>query len=96
MNIYFPVLDSFLVELKERFNSQNGEIMKAIQACSQSSSFLDPTSLIALTENYELDYSSLSMEAKLAKRTLAPNRRNLETVSDVIISIYPLRQAFPT
>ena len=68
VNIYFPVLDSFLVELKERFNSQNGEIMKAIQACSpQSSSFLDPTSLIALTENYELDHSSLSMEAKLAK-----------------------------
>ena len=69
--------------------------MKAIQACSpQSSSFLDPTSLIALTENYELDHSSLSMEAKLAKQTLAPNRRNLETISDVIISIHPLRQAF--
>ena len=70
MNIYSPVLDSFLVELKERFNSQNCEIMKAIQACSpQSTSFLDPTSLIALTENYELDYSSLSMEAKLNTST---------------------------
>lgn len=71
--------------------------MKAIQACSpQSSSFLDPTSLTALTENYYLDYSSLPMEAKLAKRTLATNIRNLETISDVIQSVYPLCQAFPT
>ena len=97
VSVYFPVLDSFLVELKDRFNSQNVEIMKAIQACSpQSSSFLDPTYLTALTENYNLDYASLSMEAKLAKRTLATNIRNLETISDVIQSVYSLYQAFPT
>ena len=97
ITVYFPVLDSFLVELKEQFNSQNVEIMKAIQACSpQSSSFLDPISLIALTENYNLDHASLSMEAKLAKRTLAPNLQDLQTISDVIKSVYPLRQAFPT
>ena len=71
--------------------------MKAIQACNpQLSSFLDPTSLKALTENYELDHSSLTMEARLAKRTLAPDIGGLETLSDVIKSLYPLRQAFPT
>ena len=57
---------------------------------------MDPTSLIALTENYELDHLSLSIEEKLAKRTLAPNSRNLETISDVIKSVYPVCQAFPT
>ena len=68
VKVYFPILDSVFAELKERFNFQNGEIMKAIQACNpQSNSFLDPASLMALTVNYELDHSLLSMEAKLAK-----------------------------
>ena len=71
--------------------------MKAIQACNpQSNSFLDPASLMVLIVNYELDHSLLSMEAKLAKRTLAPDIKDLQTISDVIMSLYPLRQAFPT
>ena len=97
LDIYFPILDSFLAEIQERFNSQNVEIMKAIQACNpQSSTFLDATSLKPLTENYDLNHASLSIEAKLAKRTLASDVQNLETISDVIKSVYPLRQAFPT
>ena len=71
--------------------------MKAIQACNpQSSTFLDATSLKPLTENYDLNHASLSIEAKLAKRTLASDVQNLEMISDVIKSVYPLRQAFPT
>lgn len=42
LNLYFLIIDSFLVELKRQFNSKNVEIMKAIQACNpQSSSFLE-------------------------------------------------------
>ena len=30
VNVYLPILDSFLLELKERFTTRNMKIMKAI------------------------------------------------------------------
>ena len=49
VDVYLPILDSFLGELKERFSTSNVKIMKAIQACSpQSKDFLDPDSLHSL------------------------------------------------
>ena len=96
-DIYFPILDSFLMELGRRFTSQILEIMKSIHACSsQSSNFLDPNSLAALTNNYNLDHLSVLMEAKLAKRTLAAKMDEIETISDVIVQLFPLQEAFPT
>ncbi len=95
VNVYLPILDSFLVELRERFTSSNMKIMKAIQACSpQSKNFFDPDSFKSLTENYEMDHRSLTMEAKLAKRAFA--RKQMETISDVLLVLQPFRAAFPT
>ena len=110
VDVYLPILDSFLGELKEcfstrnvkimkaRFSTRNVKIMKAIQACSpQSKDFLDPDSLLhSLTENYSMDHSSLTMEAKLAKRTLAGKSKQMETISDVLLELQPLQAAFPT
>lgn len=87
VNIYLPILDSFLGELKERFGSRNMEIMNAIQAWSpESNQFFG---------SYHL---SLTMEAKLAKRTLASGDKSKEmkTVSDVLLELQPLKEAFPT
>ncbi len=82
VDVYLPILDSFLVELKERFNSRNMEIMKAIQACSpQSKNFLHPDSFKSLSENYEMDHASLTMESMLAKRTLASKDRKPSVMS---------------
>ena len=67
-NHYYPILDAFLVELKQRLNVS---IMKAIQACNpESPCFLEPDQLQPLADHYDLDYSALEVEAKLAKRTL--------------------------
>ena len=35
--LYFPVLDAFLMKIDKRFDNKNTEIMKAIQACHPSS-----------------------------------------------------------
>ena len=73
------------------------EIMKAIQACSPlSSTFLDADYLKALTENYSIDHPTLLIEAKLAKRTLASKLKEMETISDVLLQLQPLKEAFPT
>ena len=87
--MYLPVLDRFLLELKERFNARN-TIMNAIQACNPHSKyFLDPDSLRPLTENYSIDHQSLEMEAKLAKCTLTGNEQ-MEMISDVILQLQPI------
>ena len=97
VNVYFPVLDTFLVELKQRFTSRNMEVMKAVQACSPlSSKFLDADYLKPLTENYSIDHPTLLMEAKLAKRTLTSKLKEMETISDVLLQLQPLKEAFPT
>ncbi len=42
INVYFPILDALLSELKRRFDEKNRAIIVAIQACNPSSlSFLD-------------------------------------------------------
>ena len=62
MNVYFPLLDSFLKELNIRFNSRNLLIMRAIEACClQSKNFLNPHCIQPLCDNYNLDYESLRM-----------------------------------
>ena len=97
ISLYYSILDTFLVELKERFTSKNMDIMKAIQACSpQSDNFLDVEMLEPLADNYNLDISLLIMEAALAKRTLDKSEHEMETIADVMKEIKPLQNAFPT
>ena len=37
IELYFPVLDTFVAEMDRRFTSQNIEVMKAIRSCSPES-----------------------------------------------------------
>jgi len=61
--IYFPVLDSVLLEIRDRFSHNNVKLMKAISSTNpQSNTFLDATSLKPLAIGYNLDYDCLSME----------------------------------
>ena len=95
VNVYFPVLDSILSELKSRFNHSNIEIMKAISSINpQSKNFLDPSTLKPLASVYNLDYNCLSMEVILAKKTLA--NYELKKVNDFFLELLPLKNAFPT
>jgi len=79
IDLYYPVLDSFLSELKRRFTDKNKDIMRALQACyPTSSNFLDTTHLNPLIVTYDLDLEALIMETQVAKRTLA--RKELEDI----------------
>lgn len=87
VNVYLPVLDSFLLEIKERFTARNMKIMKTIQACNpHSKDFLDPDYLRPLNENYNINHQSLNTEATLAKCTLAGNEQ-METINNVILQL---------
>ena len=60
VSLYFPVLDCFLLELKQRFTDKNMEIMKAIHACQpMSNNFLDMHELQPTVETYGLNHDYL-------------------------------------
>ena len=97
-DLYFPVLDAFLAELRRRFDVKNMDVMRAIQACNpQSKYFLSPSVLKPLVEVYNLDIEVFEMEAKLAKWTLERTleQKELECTSDAFLSLIPLKDAFP-
>ena len=70
VNLYFPILDSVLLELRNQFSHNNIEIMKAISSINpQSKKFLDASTLKPLAIVYKLDYDCLCMGVTLAKDT---------------------------
>ena len=97
VSVYFPILDSILFDLKNRFDSKNIGLMKAVQSCSPSSAdFLEMDKLTPLLESYGfIDKDLLRMECVLAKRTLADKGQELETINDVLTAVIPLKAAFP-
>jgi len=95
VNLYFPILDAFLMEMNHRFGERNVELMRAIHACNpRSSQFLDPEQLHPLVNYYNLDSESVRMEAILSKQTL--NQRKLDSTVHVFKELVPLKEAFPT
>ena len=94
INFYYPILDAFLAELKRRFSDKNIVLLKALQACSQTSTdFLEIKSVEPLITAYNLDYKSLDHELPIAKRTLAGKK--LDDISEVFLALKPLQVAFP-
>ena len=94
VNLYYPVIDALLFELKQRFTDKNEDIMRGVQACNTTSStFLDPEYLEPLVSTYCLDMDLVKLEFPVAKRTLA--KKDIQEISDVIIELAPLKAAFP-
>ena len=94
VNLYYPVLDALLFELKRRFTDKNKNIMRALQACNPTSStFLDPQHLEPLISTYCLDMDLVKIESPVAKRTLA--NKDVQEISDVVMELAPLKAAFP-
>ena len=92
--LYFPVVDAFLSELRRRFDDKNMDVMCGIQACNpHSKNFLSLSVLMPLAEMYSFDKEVLEMEVKLVKRTL--ETKELEHIGDVFLALVSLKAAFP-
>ena len=89
--LYFPVVDAFLSELRRRFDDKNMDVMHGIQACNpHSKDFLSLSALMPLAEMYSFDKEVLEV---LVKRTL--ETKELERVGDVFLALISLKAAFP-
>ena len=94
VNLYYPVIDALLFELKQRFTDKNEDIMRGVQACNPTpSTFLDPKYLEPLVSTYCLDMDLVKLKFPVAKRTLA--KKDIQEISDVIIELAPFKAAFP-
>ncbi|XP_011408214.1 PREDICTED: zinc finger MYM-type protein 1-like [Amphimedon queenslandica] len=97
VELFFPVVDAFLVELRKRFDDKNISIMKGIQACHpHSKSFFSFSELKPLADVYNLTASqTLESELEVARR-LFIDKENFTKTNDVFLRLYQLRDAFPT
>ena len=94
VSLYYPILDCFLAELKQRFTDKNQEIMIAIHACQPTSNkFLEMDELQPIIDTYSLNHNYLISETAIAKRVLKD--KQLEDISDVVTELVPLKEAFP-
>ena len=94
VNLYYSILDTFLHEIKRRFTDKNQVIMRAIQACCPTSSvFFDIDTLEPMITAYDLNLSNIAAEVQVAKRMLIG--KDLQDVSDVLLQLVPLKEAFP-
>lgn len=71
VDFYFPILDTFIAELRSRFDDKNLGIMSAIQACHpHSCNFITPHELQPLVAAYDLSVDEIESEAKKKRSCL--------------------------
>ena len=94
IHLYFPVVDRMTNELNSRFSDFNKSLMMALFACSpKSKSFLDLSALKPILESYSIEEDDIQIELIQAKKVLKSH--NLQSLSDVIDILQPLKAAFP-
>jgi hypothetical protein len=95
INLYYPLLDSILIELNDRFSSQNMEILNGISAlCPDAENFLQMEVLKPFAAQMKVDFCLLCNEIQVLKSMLKDSK--LKTIVDLYVELLPLKQAFPT
>ena len=94
-HIFYPIIDSILIEMNDRFSKTNIEILRGIAALlPDNQTFLDVEELKNLCVFLKCDISLMSNEIQVLKPMLQ------QTKSNDIIALYfellPFEKAFPT
>ena len=94
--LYFPVLDTFLKEMDERFDETHQVILKGIGSCSPSSSiFLSIPDMKPFALSYGIDVTSLDIEIALTKRSLTLDASQA-SITEFASYLYSCQPAFKT
>jgi hypothetical protein len=93
--VFYPVIDSILLEMNDRFSTTNLEILRSISSLSpDSTAFLKIEELKALCVMLESDISLLNNEIEVLKPML--KQLKPKNMIDLYFEVLPFRQAFPT
>ena len=92
--IYYPLIDNTLVELRDRFSSRNLQILSGISSLSpDSDSFLCCDSIKPIVDHLNYNFSALRNELLVIKPML--QGKSLENILDLYRELYPFQSAFP-
>lgn len=95
--VFYPIIDSILLEMNDRFSTTNMEILRGISALSpESSTFLEIEQLGALCTMLQNEIQVLNNEIQVLKPMLKQSKSKLTNMIDLYFEILPLQQAFPT
>jgi hypothetical protein len=94
-NLYYPLINSILIKLNDRFSLQNMQILNGILAlCPDSDKFLQKEVLKPFAVQMKADLSSLFNEIEVLKSMLKDTK--LKSIVDLYVELLPLKQTFPT
>ncbi len=83
---FYPIIDSILIELNDRFSSENMEILKGISAlCPDSGNFLQVKTIKTFAMQMKADFCSLCDEIQVLKSMLKDSK--LESIIDLYLEI---------
>ncbi|CAF1489142.1 unnamed protein product [Adineta ricciae] len=91
--LYYPIIDSTLLKLNDRFFDDNILILNGISAlCPESDSFLHLESIHPLATQMNVDFPTLCNEIQVLKPMLKDKTMN--NIVDLYTEILPLKSAF--
>jgi hypothetical protein len=92
--IYYQLIDNILVELNDRFSSNNLQILSSVSSlCPDSDMFLHFESLKPFADHLNFDPGVLLNELNVAKPML--KAKPLSTIIDLYLELHPFKEAFP-
>ncbi|CAF1302516.1 unnamed protein product [Rotaria sordida] len=92
-NIYFPLIDAILVEMRDRFSPSNLAVLSSVSSMSpQSKSFLNYDQLLPLASHINCDQNHLFNELQVLQPML--QNKKLSNVNELYHEMIPLQEAF--
>lgn len=92
--IFYPIIDSILIELKDRFSKSNLEILQGISSLSpDSTKFLEMDNLKHLCNMIKCDVLTLNNEIQVLISMLKQSKS--KDIVDLYFELLPFQQAFP-
>ncbi|CAM4819981.1 unnamed protein product [Rotaria magnacalcarata] len=93
--VFYPVIDSILIEINDRFSKTNMDILRSVSSLSpDSSKFLEIDELKALCVMLKSDIQLLNNEIQVLKPML--KQLKPKNMIDLYFEVLPFEQAFPS
>ncbi|CAF4495809.1 unnamed protein product [Rotaria sp. Silwood2] len=92
---FYPLIDSILIELNNRFSNTNLDILKSLAAMyPESEQFLEFKSLYSLADHLNCDLNQLQSELNVIKPMIKDEK--LKSIIELYKKLRPYKEAFPT
>ncbi|CAF2773271.1 unnamed protein product [Rotaria sp. Silwood2] len=94
-SIFYPLIDSILIELNDRFSNINLDLLKSLAAMyPDSEQFLEFKSLCSLADHLNCDLNQLQNELNVIKPMIKDEK--LRSTIELYEKLRPYKEAFPT